>query len=371
MRLGAAALLVASIIDSAAASSAMTDGEIQRIVAREIEPFVPANGAGGAAVAVRIDGRTLFFNYGLADRDDHRPVTSDSLFNLGSIRKAFEATVLARAVAQGELRLDDPVAKYVSELQHGGYIRRVTLGQLASHTSGLLLPSDYPPGPQHPYSLAEFIDILNRWTPDNGQEPGRQHTYTHAGFVLLQLALERRFATPIADLIDRRVLAPLGMRSTFLPEPGADGRAQLAPALMRRAVQGYAEDGEPIGKPGDQQSPFDFPGTGQMFSSARDLAVFAAAQLGELPVDPSLRAAMELSRHGVFRANDHLTQALAWEINDLGGPLIIDKPGGLNNSSTYVGLVPGKKLGIVILVNRGYQHPYEAARNTILPRFAR
>jgi beta-lactamase class C len=80
---------------------------------------------------------------------------------------------------------------------------------------------------------------------------------------------------------------------------------------------------------------------------------------------------MELSRHGAFRANDHLTQALAWEINDLGGPLIIDKPGGLNNSSTYVGLVPGKKLGIVILVNRGYQHPYEAARNAILPRFAR
>jgi beta-lactamase class C len=371
MRLAGVALLVASTIDPAAASSAMTDGEIQRIVAREIEPLVPVNGAGGAAVAVRIDGRTLFFNYGLADRDDHRPVTSDSLFNLGSIRKAFEATVLARAVAQGELRLDDPVAKYVSELQHGGYIRRVTLGQLASHTSGLLLPSDYPPGPQRPYSLAEFIDILKRWTPDNGQEPGRQHTYTHAGFVLLQLALERRFAAPIADLIDRRVLAPLGMTSTFLPERGADGRARFAPALMRRAVQGYAEDGEPIGKPGDQQSPFDFPGTGQMFSSARDLAVFAAAQLGELPVDLSLRAAMELSRHGAFRANDHLTQALAWEINDLGGPLIIDKPGGLNNSSTYVGLVPGKKLGIVILVNRGYQHPYEAARNAILPRFAR
>jgi beta-lactamase class C len=57
----------------------------------------------------------------------------------------FEATLLAQAVRNGHLRLDDPVAKYVVELQQGGDIRQVTLGQLATHTSGLLLPQDHPP----------------------------------------------------------------------------------------------------------------------------------------------------------------------------------------------------------------------------------
>jgi beta-lactamase class C len=63
----------------------------QRTVAQEIEARLPHDGIGGAAVAVRIDGRTLFFNYGSADLAQKRPVTSDSLFNIASIRKVFEA----------------------------------------------------------------------------------------------------------------------------------------------------------------------------------------------------------------------------------------------------------------------------------------
>src|SRR5207245_8127869 len=54
-------------------------------------------------------------------------------------------------------RLDDPVAKYVVELQQGGDIHKVTLGQLATHTSGLLLPQDHPPWPDWGYTLPEFI----------------------------------------------------------------------------------------------------------------------------------------------------------------------------------------------------------------------
>ncbi len=332
---------------------------------------MPVDGAGGAAVAVRIEGRTLFFNYGLAAFADKRPITSDSLFNLASLRKLFEVTLLARAVKQGELELDDPVAKYVVELQQGGYIRGVTLGQLATHTSGLLLPSDYPPWPEGRYSLAELIRMVNAWTPDQGQQPGKQHIYTHTAFMLLQLVLERRFGTPIGELIDRHLLKPLGMTSTVFGTRGADGRGELSPALMRRAVQGYSKDGEPIGVPGDQEGYYDFPGTEQMFSSARDMATLLAANLGELPIDRALREAMLLTQQGVFRISPRNTQALAWEVNDYGGPVIVDKPGGLENSSTYIGMVPSKKLGIVILANRGYQHPYEIARQSLLPALAR
>ena len=137
------------------------------------------------------------------------PVTSDLLFNVASIRKVFEATLLAEAVNVGELALADRVADYVTELGQGEYIGRVTLGQLASHTSGLLLPTDHPPWPDYRYSLPDFLRVLNAWRPSEGQEPGKQRTYTHAGYVLLQLALERRFATPIAQLIEQRVFRPL------------------------------------------------------------------------------------------------------------------------------------------------------------------
>jgi beta-lactamase class C len=369
MRAALIAIAAALVAGLSGTCAAMSDAELERVITREIAPM--ADEIGGAAVAVRRDGRTTFFNYGLAERANKRPITLDSLFNVASIRKVFEATLLAQAVNLGELALADRAADYVTELRQGEYISRVTLGQLASHTSGLLLPTDHPPWPDYRYSLSDFLRVLNTWTPSEGQEPGKQHTYSHAGYVLLQLALERRFATPIAQLMEQRVFKPLGLLSTSIPERGRDDRAQLAPALMRRAVQGYSVDGNPIGSPGDQQGYFDFPGTGQMFSSARDLAIFLAAELGELSIDPLLRDAMAMTRRGVFAVSTRSSQALAWEIDDYGGLVIIDKPGGLNNASTYIGLVPGKKLGIVILVNRGEQYPHDAARERILPALAR
>jgi beta-lactamase class C len=299
IRLVAQALGMALVVPVEAAR-AEREAVLQRLVTHEVRAILPANGAGGAAVALRIKGRTLFFNYGWADRAKRIAITSDSLFNLASIRKVFETTLLARAVGQGELSLEDPVAKYVIELEQGGDIGRLTIGQLAAHTSGLLLPHDHPPWPTDGYTFASFIGVLNAWKADKEQEPGHQHIYTHAGYVLLQLALERRFAVPIGELIESRVAKPLGMASATLPLRGRDGRAELPSGLMRRAVQGYSEDGEPIGKPGDQQTYYDWPGTGQMFSSARDMAVFLAANLGELTDHRPLQEAMQFAQQGVF-----------------------------------------------------------------------
>jgi beta-lactamase class C len=84
-----------------------------------------------------------------------------------------------------------------------------------------------------------------------------------------------------------------------------------------------------------------------------------------------MREALQLTRQGIFRITPRNTQALAWEVNDYGGPLVVDKPGGLNNSSTYIGLVPERKLGIVILANRGAQDPHEMVRSILLPALAR
>ncbi|HET7848471.1 MAG TPA: serine hydrolase [Pseudolabrys sp.] len=344
----------------AATSATPTRDEIEHLVARRVQPLLISNT--GAAVAVRIDGRTVFFNYGWADHASGHPVTSDSLFNLASVRKVFEAVLLAEAANRGELSLDDPVAKYVTELQHGQDIRRVTLGQLATHTSGLLLPQDHPPWPDRGYTLPEFIDTLNRWREDDEQAPGKQHIYTHAGYVLLQLALERRFGKPIAELLQKRIIAPLGLHATMLPPRGADGRAKLPPDLMARAVQGYSESGERIGEPGDQQTYYHFPGTGQMYSSARDLAVFVAANLGELRIDPALAKGMRRAQQDLFAISPKNGQGLAWEINYNSNPPIVEKNGGLNNSSTYLGLIPERKLGLVILTNRGNQNVAEAGR---------
>jgi beta-lactamase class C len=368
MRAMAAAVMAAALAAAAmpaATAARADDAEVERIVRQHVQPMLIA--AGGMAVAVHIDGRTLFFNYGLADVARKEPITSDVLFNLASVGKVFLATLLAQAVERGEVALDDPVAKYVTELQQGGDIRTVTLGELASHTSGLHgRPQQYEPWHRGAYKLPDFIRYLNSWKADDAHTPGKQDIYSNTGFVLLSLALQRRFNTPIAKLMDARLLAPLVMSSTVMPVPTANARGRLAPEFRRRAVQGYNADARPVGEPGNQQGVFNWSGTGQIYSSARDMAVFLAANLGALPSHRPLQEAMALAQTGVFTVNARFTQALAWQVVHNGDLTFVDKNGGLSNTVTYIGMIPQKRLGIVVLSNCGGEPATRIGRQIML-----
>ncbi|MDI3562086.1 serine hydrolase [Bradyrhizobium sp. Arg816] len=343
--------------------------QMRDIVAGELTPTMTPDQPGGLAAALCAGGHVEFFNYGFADDATRRPVTPDTLFNLGSLRKPFEATLVALGSLRGELRPDDALPKYLPELT-GDYVRRVTVGQLATHTSGMLLSTDHPPWPNDSFSRAQFIDMFNAFEPQTGEAPGKQRIYSHACYVLLQLVLERCYGTPIATLFDQRILKPLGMNATSVPERGEDSRAVMDAAWMQRVVQGYSDQGTPIGPPGNQQSYFDFPGTGQMFSSARDLGAFVAANVDGRSIDPHLREALRLTQREVFRVNDKFGEAMAWENVRLPDVTIVDKPGGLNNASGYLGLVPARRIAMVLLANRG-EYPHEIVRYKVLPALAK
>src|SRR3984885_15715456 len=131
------------------------DAKVQHIVTADLAPETVGK-AGGLAVAVYAAGSTQFFNYGFADGSTKRPITSDTLFNVAPVRKPFEATLVALGSLRGELNLDDPVSRYVPEL-HSEPIKSVTIGELATHTSGLLLPTDHPPWPSGSFDLRQFL----------------------------------------------------------------------------------------------------------------------------------------------------------------------------------------------------------------------
>jgi beta-lactamase class C len=358
--------LTSADLSPARADKAVNE-QIKRIVNTELASKVGNHG--GLAVAVHAAGHTQVFTYGFADQAAQRRMTSDTLFNLASVRKLFEATLVSLGSIRGEFSLDDPASKYVPELT-GDYVKRITIGQLATHTSGLLLPTDHPPWPTGSYSLPRFFEALNNWTPGAGVEPGKQRVYTHAGYVLLQLVLERRYGRPIGELISERILQPLGMTETFLPERGPDHQAKLAPDVLARVVQGYDDDGSTIGRPGTQQGYYDFPGTGQMFSSPKDLGIFLAASLDDIVDDPQLREALKMTQRQTFGVSNDFGQAIAWENVHKNGIEVVDKPGGLNNATAYIGLLPQQKMGIVILANRG-EFPYEIGRYRVLPELRR
>jgi beta-lactamase class C len=101
---------------------------------------------------------------------------------------------------------------------------------------------------------------------------------------------------------------------------------------------------------------FDWPGSGQIYSSSRDMATLLAANLGELPGHGAIENAMAFAQQPVFTVSARLKIGLAWQNVSAGNFTIIDKNGGLNNTSTYIGFAPQRKIGVVILVNRGRQN---------------
>lgn len=359
-------LLIAILLGALAGPGdghAQAANDLGQTVSRHVQELLPDNNLGGVAVALRVNGKTSLYNYGMADAARQQPITSDSIFNLASVGKLFATTLLADAVKRGEMRLDDPVARYVTELQKGGDIQEVTLGQIASHTSGLPRePGQYETWHRGKYTLPDFIRFLNDWQADPQHEPGKQDIYSNLAMILLRLALERRFHEPFATLMKERITGPLGMDSTAL---------LLSPALRARAVQGYGPLGRAIGQPGiGTSSNMDFAVAGQIFSSPRDMAVFLTANMGELPDHRELQDAMAFAQQGVFTVNPRFTQALAWQIVQRDDLTVIDKNGGLPVTSTYIGFAPAAKVGIVILENRGRQKTTRVGRQ-ILRELAR
>jgi beta-lactamase class C len=156
------------------------------------------------------------------------------------------------------------------------------------------------------------------------------------------------------------------MTSTALPVPRGNARGQLAPELRRRAVQGYNSDAQPVGEPGNEQGTFNWAGTGQIYSSARDMARFLDANLGALGEHRELQEAMAFAQQGAFTVNPRFTQALAWQRVKNDGLEIVDKNGGLNNTATYIGMMPKERLGIVVLSNCGGEPATRIGRQIML-----
>ena len=105
-----------------------------------------------------------------------------------------------------------------------------------------------------------------------------------------------------------------------------------------------------------EQGTFQWLGSGQIYSSSRDMATFLAANIGDLADHGPIESAMAFAQQPVFTVSPRLSIGLAWQIVSSGNLSILDKNGGLNNTSTYIGFAPQSKLGVVILVNRGKQH---------------
>lgn len=266
-----------------------------------VEAVVTAGAPGVYAVA-ESGGDSEHAAAGVARLGSGRSPDTGGRFRAGSVTKTFVATVVLQLVAEGRIRLDDPVNDHLPGLLP--YTEPITIRQLLGHTSGL--PRDIP----H-WNSPEEIDT-RRWevfTPAQLVReatqgvpllfpPDTSFSYSNIGYTVLGMLVERVTGRSLATEVTRRISAPLGLRDTTLPT--------YQPFLLRPAARGYEQlraDGAPTDVTTYVMSRVW--GSGNLVSSARDLNRFFDALLeGRLLPEEQLTE-MKTVRPGVLGGIDY------------------------------------------------------------------
>ena len=317
-------------------------------------------GVGLAAARVGPEGTDLH-TLGVLRQGERTPVTPQTLFDIGSITKAFVALVLADGVLRQEWAMDDPVDLGMPGLRlrdaRGEPLR---LSDLAIHRSGLpRMPGDLSrrelAAPYEQYGEARLQAYLQTWRAPHAR--GEVFAYSNLGYGLLALVLARRAGLSVDALLEQRVFQPLGISGLFIrrPLPRGDQIAQLGPALMASLERRPREASGHLARRPIPAWEFEaLAGAIGLVGTVESLLRFMQAALG-LFVHPLSEAfAMCLRPHTEGEHPLH-PFGLAWELAmvSASGPprTLFNQDGATNGFSCSLWIEPGRRRGCVVLSN--------------------
>jgi uncharacterized protein YbbC (DUF1343 family)/CubicO group peptidase (beta-lactamase class C family) len=235
---------------------------IDQLVGDEIEDGEMA----GAVVLVARRGRTVYLQaFGHRQVEPAQaPMTTDTVFDLASLTKPIAtATSVMKLAALGQVKFDDPVAKYVPEFAQNGK-QDVTIRHLLTHQSGLTPDNalrDYEDGTEKAWQRI--------WALPLTAEPGSRFIYSDVGFIVLAEIVHGVSGSNVHEFSRQHVFGPLGLAETgYLPDESFRRRAAATEQRDGRWMCGEVHDPRAYLLGG-------IAGHAGLFSTAEDLAVYA------------------------------------------------------------------------------------------------
>ena len=326
----------------------------------------------GAALALIKDGRiVLEKGYGFRDPATHAPITTTTLFNIGSISKSFTVLGVAQLVDQQQVELSTPVIRYIPDLRLSDPViaQAVTLRQLLSHTSGL--PADeqwpHPVPPNREGIVGEFASMPITTTP------GTRFQYCSRCIVLAAYALERITGQSWEAYTRAHIFEPLGMTTASFGPLGLEQAPDRAQPYRHDAVVGEVPVPwgrlrylGPLGPAGGINAGVD------------EMAQYALLQVGDGTTSGhrlvTKEMLAELHRPEMAVGEDwtpaarteNLHYALGWFTADVHGVHIVFHNGANPGFRAAIVVVPSSKAGAVILTNEESDHFTNAATRGLL-----
>nr|AMJ37056.1 CMY-LAT-MOX-ACT-MIR-FOX [uncultured bacterium] len=354
-------------VTSSAFAAPMSEKQLAEVVERTVTPLMNAQAIPGMAGAVIYQGQPHYFTFGKADVAANKPVTPQTLFELGSISKTFTGVLGGDAIARGEVALGDPVAKYWPELT-GKQWQGIRMLDLATYTAGGL-PLQVPDEVTDTASLLRFYQ---NWQPQ--WKPGTTRLYANASIGLFGALAVKPSGMSYEQAMTTRVFKPLKLDHTWINVPKAE---------EVHYAWGYREGKAVHVSPGM----LDAEAYG-VKTNVKDMASWLIANMKPDSLEaPSLKQGIALAQSRYWRVGA-MYQGLGWEMLNwpvdaktvVGGsdnkvalaPLPVaevnppappvkaswvHKTGSTGGFGSYVAFIPEKQLGIVMLANKSYPNP--------------
>lgn len=310
----------------------------------------------GVSLGIIKDGQTLRYNYGTVEKGKRQLPTSKSQYELASVTKTFTGILLAQAILDKKLSLQDDIRKYMPgnffNLEYQG--NPIRIQHLASHSSGIThqLPdlSQYTSG-------FDVLKMYDSYTNDKffadlrsikiNKLPGSIYAYSNVGIKLLGIILEQVYQMSYGELLKKFITRPFGMSTTKTSPLVSDTVTYM---------KGY-EDGNTM-----PHINFNiFGGAGSVLSTVDDMLTYLQQNITEK------NAAVRLSHQQIWSDSSH-KMGLCWEI-DRGHKYgtVFKKDGGALGFRTYALVIPEKRTGIIWLSNKaGIGHEVGIMINELL-----
>jgi len=301
-------------------------------VDRSAKLYLSKTGRVGISIGVIHNQHHYRYNYGQTAPASGQLLRSNSIYEIGSITKTFTGLLVAHAIGEGKMKLEEDIRKYLPGNFPGLHYpsgEPVRIGYLLSHTA--MFPNSFTGGDiSASMTEAYFLEQLQQLKLDSLKT--LKYAYSNVGYQLLAYALEHIYQADYETLVKRYITTPLRMTNTFV---------HPAPSKNATVLDGYTPTGEkalPV--------PASFPGAGGLHSCIDDMLKYADYQLAEKD------AAVKLTHRVIYGNVEQDAVGFQWSIGRTRNwDYYIRIDGGTNGFRSFCSLYPNEQIAIILLTN--------------------
>lgn len=332
-------------ISPAQLNAVQTDNPLKTVIDSNVNTvakrFMVTNSVPDMSIGIFDNGKVYLYNYGTVEKGQNELPTNRTIYDLGSITKTFTGILLAQAVIDKKVSLTDDIRKWLNgdypNLAYEGH--PIRLVDLADYTSGL---ADIPPDTRKMtavefrlfaanYTVAKFLDDFHKVKPDF--IPGTKYQYSSTAVELLAAILERIYNMSYANLIQKFIAGPIGMKDTRV--------TSSAETDILRFAKGYGADG--LERHWNYGPTFEL---GGIHSTVSDMLLYIVQNLKE---DNSAFRLSHKQTTQLGIADEE--SGLGWFIEPTGRGIQIEKGGNSPRHSSDCVLIREKNIGVICFTN--------------------